>query len=171
MQEKVKFNDWLIKVIDVITVALMACLFVMITFQVFNRLILHLPAAWTEEMGRYCFVWLSMFGSVKALHSRVHLNVDIVESKLTGNTRLIVNILAEIIVLAFCLILTVTGFKYTVSNIGNYCEFGKFPIFVIYMVMPIAGSLMCLVSIQMLIAKIRELAGYNSAVNAKSNAE
>lgn len=163
-------KSWLMRFVDVMTVCLMAGLFLLITFQVINRFVLHIPAAWTEEMGRYCFVWLSMFGSVKALHSDVHLSVDIIEQKLKGNTRLMVNILAEIIVLTFCSILTVTGFQYMVANIGNYCEFGKFPIFLIYMIMPIAGLLLCLVSIETLVTKIRELRGRSSA-DAKSNAE
>lgn len=161
MQAKANFNDLLIKVVDVITVIFMAALFVVITFQVLNRFMLHIPAAWTEEMGRYCFVWLSMFGTVRALQSRVHLKIDIVESNLKGNSKLIVNILAEIIILVFCLILTVTGYTYTMSNIGNYCEFGKFPIYLIYMVMPIAGLLLCLISTETLLTKIKELFGYN----------
>lgn len=135
----------------------MTTLLVMIFFQVVNRFVLHIPAAWTEEMGRYNFVWLTLFGSVKALKMRVHLSVDILVMNLGGKGKKVVEIISEIMTLIFCLILLQTGLSYTMTNINNYCEFGEFPISIIYVAIPISAFLLSLISIEQIIVGIKDL--------------
>lgn len=158
---RAKLNEALMKVVDYLIVLLMTTLVILITFQVVNRFILHIPAAWTEEMGRYNFVWLSLLAAVRALKDRAHLSVDILTMNLKGKSKITVDIVADLMTLIFCIILMVTGYQYTVANIGNYCEFGKFPLYIIYSVIPLSGLLLCLVSLEQIYSGTRELLGHN----------
>lgn len=157
MSERVKFSDMVMKFVDYLVVILMAVLLLMISFQVANRFIFRIPAAWTEEMGRYCFVWLSLFATVRALKDRAHLSVDILTNKLEGNKKVTADIVSDLLTLIFSIILTITGYQYTVSNIGNYCEFGEFPLFVIYIAIPITGLLLCFVSIEQICSSFTKI--------------
>lgn len=144
------------KIVDALLGILMASLVALIFFQVLNRFILHIPAAWTEEMGRYNFVWLSLFGSVKALKERAHLSVDILVTNLKGRKKVLADIIVEILTLVFSVILLVTGYSYTISNIGVNCEFGTFPIFIIYMAVPIVAFLLCVISLDQVVMNIKK---------------
>lgn len=155
MQFKAKITDMVMKAVDVLIGLLMASLVILIFFQVLNRFILHIPAAWTEEMGRYNFVWLSLFGSVKALQEGAHLSVDIIVMNFKGKKRIVADIIAEMLTLVFSIILLVTGYTYTLSNIGVNCEFGEFPLFLIYMAIPITGFLLCVISIEQIFKNIK----------------
>jgi TRAP-type C4-dicarboxylate transport system permease small subunit len=147
------------KATEILTTVLMFVLVGLVFFQVLNRFILHIPAAWTEEMARYNFVWLSLFGSVLALKSDRHLSVDLfVQGIKSQKTQGWIKIIVALLVMAFSLILTWSGYHYTVSNWTNHCEFGAFPLALIYAAVPVAGFLLLLVSFEQLARSVRDIA-------------
>jgi TRAP-type C4-dicarboxylate transport system permease small subunit len=138
----------LMKIVDILIILLMTSLVVLVFFQVINRFVLHIPAAWTEEIARYNFVWVSLYGSVKALKMGSHLSVDIiVETTKSEKVKKTIAFVGGVLVIVFSLILTVTGYQYMVANIGVDCEFGPFPLVIIYSAVPISGVLLILESI------------------------
>lgn len=148
------------KFIDIIIAILMFSLVTMVFFQVVNRFWLHAPAAWTEEMSRYNFVWVSLYGSVRALFTKRHLSVDIVvETVKSERLKKIVDLIASTLVMVFTVIITVTGYRYMVGNWGVDCEFGPFPLVIIYSAVPISGILLFLVSIGQMLMDFRALRG------------
>lgn len=151
-----KPDGLLIKVTDLLTMITMFSLTIMVSFQVLNRFILHWPAAWTEEMARYNFVWVSLLGAVSALHYKRHLSVDflfeIIKSEKTKKKMTVVGLL---FVLLFSLLLAWTGWQYAKSNINVNCEFGAFPLGIIYAIMPISGFLLAVVSFRQLVEELR----------------
>lgn len=155
-----KVEAKLMKLVDILIIILMFSLVGMVFFQVLNRFILHIPAAWTEEMARYNFVWVSLYGSVKALKMKSHLSVDIVvETAKSERTKDVINLVASALVIVFTLILTVTGFQYMIGNLGVDCEFGPFPLAIIYSAVPITGMLLFFVSIGHMFEEIKSLRG------------
>lgn len=147
------------KATEILTTVLMFVLVGLVFFQVLNRFILHIPAAWTEEMARYNFVWLSLFGSVLALKSDRHLSVDLfVQGIKSQKTQGWIKIIVALLVMTFSLILTWSGYHYTVSNWTNHCEFGAFPLALIYAAVPVAGFLLLLVSFEQLARSVRDIA-------------
>lgn len=49
-------------------------------FQVVARLVLHVPAAWTEETSRYAFIWMTFVGSAVAVKQFRHVRVDLLDT-------------------------------------------------------------------------------------------
>jgi len=146
-----KANDLLIKLTDFLTTFMMILLTVMVSFQVLNRFILHWPAAWTEEMARYNFVWVSLLGAVSAQHYRRQLSVDIlVETLKSQKIKNLISVLASFFTLLFCLVLTWTGWVYAKGNVNVNCEFGAFPLGIIYAILPISGALLSIVCLRQL---------------------
>ena len=100
----------MLKLFDYFTVLLMLFLLFIVFFQVLNRFVLHIPLSWTEEAARYGFVWLSLFGAVKALQVDSHIKVDIFINNLKPKTLKIINLLShDLITLIFSILLTYTG--------------------------------------------------------------
>ena len=99
------YDRFLMKAVEILTTVLMFVLVGLVFFQVLNRFILHIPAAWTEEMARYNFVWLSLFGSVIALKSGRHLSVDLVVQGIKSQkAQDWVKVMVALLVLVFSLI-------------------------------------------------------------------
>ncbi|NMD17112.1 MAG: TRAP transporter small permease [Synergistaceae bacterium] len=152
------YDRFLMKAVEILTTVLMFVLVGLVFFQVLNRFILHIPAAWTEEMARYNFVWLSLFGSVIALKSGRHLSVDLVVQGIKSQkAQDWVKVMVALLVLVFSLILTWSGYPFTASNWTTHCEFGAFPLALIYAAVPVTGFLLLLVSLEQLARSVRDI--------------
>jgi TRAP-type C4-dicarboxylate transport system permease small subunit len=71
------------RMINWVLVVLMAVMVVVIALQVWYRFILNNPLDWSEELGRYVFVWISFLGSAAGVRYQVHLGIDVLE-KIVG---------------------------------------------------------------------------------------
>jgi TRAP-type C4-dicarboxylate transport system permease small subunit len=60
--------------------------------QVVARFVFDSPFFWTEELARYCYVWLSFVGSVYVMSNRSHIVVEVGEEKLGRLPRLALNL-------------------------------------------------------------------------------
>ena len=61
---------------------LMAGMVVIISAQVWYRFILNDPLSWSEEAGRYLFVWISFMGAAAGVRYQVHLGIDLMDKLL-----------------------------------------------------------------------------------------
>ena len=84
-------NSKLWKALDGAICILMAICFGSMTLvifaQVIFRYILKSPLAWSEELARYLFVWVSFIGSVVAARRNQHIGVEMLVNKLPAGFR------------------------------------------------------------------------------------
>ena len=58
--------------------ALLALMVVPVVLQIGSRYVEAIPSyIWTEEMARFCFVWIIMIGSMIAVRDDAHFDVDL----------------------------------------------------------------------------------------------
>jgi len=86
------FTDWLCLV-------LMWIVGIVITLQVLNRAVLHIPMPWTEEAARYFFIWLSLMGVIRVARKRAFLKVDLLYMALPDSLKRACDIFAQIVIL------------------------------------------------------------------------
>jgi len=60
--------------------------------QVIFRYVIAAPLPWSEEMARYCFVWIVFLGGAIGLSRGIHLGVDIVVNLLPEKVRRAVDV-------------------------------------------------------------------------------
>ena len=63
--------SWMDRTINWVLALLMAAMVVVITAQVWYRFILNDPLSWSEELGRYLFVWISFLGAAAGVRYQV----------------------------------------------------------------------------------------------------
>ncbi|MFA4897817.1 MULTISPECIES: TRAP transporter small permease [Microbacterium] len=67
-----------------VAAALLVALFALIILQVFTRFVLNSPLIWTEELGRFVFVWFVFVGATFVTAQRRGIVVEIVQARSTG---------------------------------------------------------------------------------------
>jgi TRAP-type C4-dicarboxylate transport system permease small subunit len=72
----------------------------------------------TEELSRYAFVWVSGLGAILGYWQNKHVGVDMLVNSLHGIPKLLIQIIAELIVLYALYILIYGGWRYFVSTIN-----------------------------------------------------
>jgi len=134
---------------------LMAGMVVIISAQVWYRFILNDPLSWSEEAGRYLFVWISFMGAAAGVRYQVHLGLDLIEKFLSPRACRFLVVLVNLIIQVFLLIIIYGGFK-----ILGVIRFQESPSMNIsmqypYMAVPVGGIFMFINSVRIMVAAIR----------------
>jgi TRAP-type C4-dicarboxylate transport system permease small subunit len=73
-----KFIDWLYRGLQLLLTFLIAILIVPVTMQIVARYTDMIPNyIWTEEMARFCLIWIIMLGASVAVRDGTHFDVDV----------------------------------------------------------------------------------------------
>ena len=69
--------------------------------QVIFRYVIAAPLPWSEELARYCFVWIVFLGGAVGLSRGIHLGVDLFVNMLPGKAQRGLDMLTSILIGAF----------------------------------------------------------------------
>jgi TRAP-type C4-dicarboxylate transport system permease small subunit len=126
---------------------LMSLLVMVVFFQVLNRFLFHVSAAWTEEMGRFVFIWTSVIGAALAVNQRAHIGLTIIVNLFPDKIKKLFLILAEIVMIGFYSFLVFWGSNWAFYGFQETSESLMWlPMFYVYMCIPFAGLLMLIFS-------------------------
>ncbi|GGH59265.1 TRAP transporter small permease subunit [Frigidibacter albus] len=111
-----------------------------------------LKMTWAQEACIYLFVWMAKFGAAYGVRTGIHVGVDILAERLTGNKRRAITTIAMSGGILFTAILTWIGtdFVYHVRNGGQTSPDLEMPMWIIYLAVPLGSALMCFRFVQAL---------------------
>lgn len=153
---------------ELLCVAVLAAMTLVVFIQIIIRSIsvyVTIPMAWTEEIGRYLFIYAVYVGAAYATKKRAHQKVDILPI-ICGNTgKLIFNLIGDVGIIVFAAIMTVFGWE-VLQNVA-FIFVQKAPATKLNMgwayAGPMLGMLLCTFrSVQNIIFHIREYRGASS---------
>ena len=121
---------------------LMFSMLAIITAQVLSRYIFSSPLTWSEELGRYIFVWMSFLGMAVAIRQGSHVALDILVKKLTGVNQKILMLINNGLILFFGACLSISGFKFVELGMKQTSPTLQIPMQYVYAVIPISGVLL-----------------------------
>ena len=77
-KERVSLILWMLLLLAKISIITASVVMVLVTLaQVIFRYVLAAPLPWSEELARYCFVWIVFLGGAVGLSRGTHLGVDL----------------------------------------------------------------------------------------------
>ena len=134
---------------------LMAGMVVIISAQVWYRFILNDPLSWSEEAGRYLFVWISFMGAAAGVRYQVHLGIDLMDKLLPPGAYRFVVVLVNLIIQIFLLMIVYWGFK--ILGIIQFQESASMHISMRYpyMAVPVGGIFMFINSFRVMVAALQ----------------
>lgn len=143
-----KLKSAIIKLLEWACIILFLLITVICLYQVFSRYILNTPKAWTEEALSNGFAWVSLLGTALVFGKRDHMRLTFIIAKFNRNSQKKIEILNEIIIFLFSLIVFVFGgiaiFNLTKSQITPALQWstGGF-----YLAITLCGILTCIFAI------------------------
>ncbi|MFZ2042194.1 MAG: TRAP transporter small permease [Desulfobacterales bacterium] len=134
---------------------LMAAMVGVISAQVWCRFVLNDPLAWSEEAGRYLFVWISFMGAAAGVRYQVHLGIDLLQKFLPDRAYRLGVVLVNLIIQIFLLVIVYWGFK--ILEIVQFQESASLHISMRYpyLAVPVGGLLMLINSLRVSVGAIR----------------
>lgn len=94
---------------EVILVALFAIMVIVIFVQIVMRYGFNDSPSWSEELGRYIFVWLTWLGISIGAREGEHIKITILTDKMPFKTANVMNIVSEAVVIVICAVTVFYG--------------------------------------------------------------
>lgn len=136
----------IIKIMDWISYALLivfSSAMVISTFlQVIFRYLLNHPLFWSEELSRYCFVWIVFVGAAIAMKQGAHIGVDYFVKKLPSRFKNYLKIAINILIISFLFIIINQSILVVIVNMSQHSPAIGIPMGLIYLAIPVGLSLM-----------------------------
>jgi TRAP-type C4-dicarboxylate transport system permease small subunit len=126
--------------LQILLASLMGLLMIPVALQIFARYIGLIPRyIWTEEMARFCFIWIILIGSMIAVRDGTHFAVDLLPQPKTNRGEALTNLFVDFIIFLVALIFIVWGWPLVKFGLMQESEMAELPMVLIYAAWPIAG--------------------------------
>lgn len=142
-----------------ICVFIMTVLIIVLTFQMVARLG-GIQNTWTDELGRYLYIWLVYLGAGIAMLTQKHIKIEMLNNIWPKFSRKIIDYIGVWISIAYCAFILYGSFQYTmyVKTTGQMSGALAFPLWIIYISISIGFLSIIIRQIQMeLIPKSKNL--------------
>lgn len=137
-----KLRNFIVQVQIKIGAIFIAIFLSTILLQIFTR-IASIPATWSEDVCKYSFVWAVFMGSAWAVGRNEHFAFTAVVDKLSGNKKIIHQIIIHLITMIFTIAMIKYGIEVTIK-FWNYkwLNIPDFKMGYVWMSLPITGATM-----------------------------
>lgn len=132
--------DGLNRLLKAAMTALFGLLLVPVVLQILARYTDLIPRyIWTEEIARFCFIWIIMLGAMIAVRDESHFNVDLLPEPRTAAGRGWSRLIVHLAMLALALCFVWYGKQFADEGSLQTSEIAELPMLAIYIAWPLAG--------------------------------
>lgn len=110
--------------------------------QVISRFVFKNPIPWGQDIVRLSFIYLVFWGGAYCVRMKEHLNIDILQTSLSGKKRLLLDQFINLVSLAFFAFLFVYGIKFSLSGQSQKAPYLSLSMLWYYISLPSAALFM-----------------------------
>jgi TRAP-type C4-dicarboxylate transport system permease small subunit len=141
------------RIVAILSIVGLFGIVLLVAVQIIDRYLFRDPVVWTEELARYLFIWTTVLGASLALRHFQLVYVGFILERFTEKVQRIVKILGLVgitfffyIFLKYGLVLLETAKRAKTVSPGL-----RAPMYIVYLVFPIGGTIVILFSIACII--------------------
>lgn len=139
-----------------------------IFLQVIMRTV-GLSLGWSEELARYCFIWLVYIGVSYAVKKQKHIKIDVLLLILQGKSKMLLQIIGSFVFLLFSTLMLIYGSKITFQLLswGQSTPALGIPMGFVYLATPVGLGLTTIRLIQRLRTQFQTLSESSQSLKRK----
>lgn len=140
---------WLNKNVEnVIAITLLVVMTLAVFLQIVTRT-LDYSLSWTEELARYCLIWLVFIGLSLAVIHQQHIKIDVISKHLNTKEKKVLALVAHLVFLAFSLVILFysTQMVMNLFFLEQHSPALGLPMWIVYLACPVG---FCLTSFRLL---------------------
>lgn len=128
------------RLLKIVLTAFMGLMIVPVSLQILSRYTGWLPRyIWTEEVARFCFVWIVMLGSIVAVREGSHFDVDLLPHPKTKRQKGVSKLVTHVAMMFLALIFAWYGYDFAKFGALQSSEMSGINMLSIYITFPLAG--------------------------------
>jgi TRAP-type C4-dicarboxylate transport system permease small subunit len=135
-----RFLDAYYRLLQLLVTVLMGVLLVPVTLQIISRYTALIPRwIWTEEVARFCFMWIILVGATIAVRDGTHFDVDVLPQPRTVRGDAIVRLVVYGFMLVVALVFVRYGWDFAEFGWQQNSELTGLNMLAIHIAYPLAG--------------------------------
>jgi len=120
---------------------LMGSLIVPVALQILSRFTHWIPHyIWTEEVARFCFIWIIMLGSMIAVRDETHFDLEVVPMPKSARGQALARLLRHGLMLLVALTFVWFGYEFALFGFNQESELTGLNMLAIHIAWPLAGA-------------------------------
>ena len=144
------------RLLKILLTLLMSLMIVPVAMQILSRYTGVIPRyIWTEEVARFCFVWIVMVGSMIAVRDETHFNVDVMPDPNTSRQKGVSNLIVHIAMMLMAFVFAWYGYEFAESGLLQTSEMSGINMLSIYISFPVAGVTWALFLVERMVDDVR----------------
>jgi len=136
-------------------IAISVLMIVVTLAQVIFRYVIEAPLPWSEELARYCFVWIVFLGGAIGLSRGIHLGVDLLVNQLPQRLRMGLEILTNAMIACFAGAVIYASVPVIDMNMLQRSPALGVQMSWIYIAIPISMGLIALICVERILVLLR----------------
>ncbi len=150
--------DGYCRLLKIAMTALLALMVVPVLLQIVSRYSDSVPRfIWTEEVARFCFVWIVMIGSMIAVRDGAHFDVDLLPAPETPQQKSVGRLIVHLAMSVLALMFAWYGCEFAKFGWQQNSEMSGINMLSIYVSFPLAGFTWLVFLAEKIAAELRVL--------------
>lgn len=151
-----KVNGCLEKFLKNALIVITGGMILIICYQVFGRYVLNRAPSWSEEIARFCLVWMSFLGTALIVRYGTSIRVDFFMKMIPREeTRKVLDLVSDIVILGFSLFMVGVGILHVKHSFPYTTEALHIPMYYLNSSVPISGLFMSCFALQNIEGRLR----------------
>jgi TRAP-type transport system small permease protein len=135
-----KAIDLFYRALQIIITVLMMVLVVPVVMQILSRFTDLIPRyIWTEEVARFCFIWIIMIGSMIAVRDGTHFDLDVWPKPKSRRALAISRLIVHVAMLLMALTFVGFGYQFALFGFDQESELTGLNMIAMHVAWPVAG--------------------------------
>lgn len=156
--------DTYFRLLKVALTSLMLLMVVPVVLQILSRYSGLIPRyIWTEEVARFCFVWIVMIGSMIAVREESHFKVDLLPEPDTARQAGVNSLVVHVLMMMVAVVFTLYGYEFAQFGYRQTSEMSGINMLSIYVSFPLAGVTWAIFLWERILADVRQITGGSHA--------
>lgn len=148
--------DYFESALNIICRVFLGAIISIIFYGVIMRYIFSRPPAWAEELSRFIFIWMLMFGAIVVTREQSHIGLTILVDLLPRRLKFIISNLTRFLMICFCVVMIQQGMKiYPIVAEASSPTFG-ISMGWLYLTIPVGGFLMAIFILENIVKSFLE---------------
>lgn len=123
--------------------------------NVFSRYVLNNSIVWSEELGRYLFIWIVFLAAPLGINKGVHISVDFFIRLFPPRMQKAIIIIHSFLIAIFFVIIFVPSIEVVRTGMGNSSLSLEIPMGIIYLAFPVGWGLIALNFLRITVQQLR----------------
>lgn len=144
------------RLLKLLLTLLMFGLVIPVAMQILSRYGGIMPRyIWTEEIARFCFVWIIMIGAMIAVRDGTHFDVDLIPRSANPGVDFTMRMIVQGAILLMAFSFLWWGWDFGKLGARQVSEISGLPMLAIYIAWPVAGATWVLFTVEKIVIETR----------------